>query len=96
MQLPVTVRATVIDGMDYRQPADSQERDDLTPSMRNALKVAAARERGQLCPVMGVKGRIGGGAERTILAALHDRGLINYFGPGIPIINDAGRAAVAA
>lgn len=70
---------------------------DLTPSMKKALETAAARDRGQLCPVIGATGRrIGGGAERTILAALTDRGLVDWFGPGIPIINDAGRAAVAA
>jgi hypothetical protein len=63
--------------------------------MKKALEAASKRERGQLCPVIGKSGRVGGGAESTLLKALTDRGLVDWFGPGIPIINDAGRAAVA-
>jgi hypothetical protein len=68
----------------------------MTPSMRVALETAACRERGNLCPVIGSKGRMHAAAEQMLLDALEKRGFIEYLGNrAVPVINDAGRSAIS-
>lgn len=67
----------------------------LSAPMLNALKRAAGRERGNVCPVAG---KCRAASEMSLLHALRRRGLIDGMdenGMGAPYINDAGRAAVA-
>lgn len=54
-----------------------------------ALKRAAKRKRGNLCPVVGVHAA----AETALLESLERRGLI-YLDGIVPRISDAGRIAV--
>ena len=61
----------------------------LSRAQIKALRKAANRVSGRLCPVVGVHAA----AETALLAALLRRGLI-VDGPA-PRINEAGRAAVA-
>ncbi len=72
----------------------------LTPAMVKALGRAAARERGNYCPVPSVHAN----AETMLLNALDRRGFIVWDNPeprfgnsgsGAPRITDAGRAAIA-
>jgi hypothetical protein len=56
--------------------------------MLKALKAAAARPRGTVCPIPGVHAA----AEKALLDAMWRRGLIEYDGP-IPYISKAGYSA---
>ena len=62
----------------------------MTPAMRKALRVAARRERGNVCPVVGVHSN----AETMLIEALYRRGWIDCT--RIPYITAAGRAAIEA
>lgn len=67
----------------------------LTKAMLRALKAAAQRERGTICPIRGVHGF----AEEALLQALIVRGLAEFSeerGPNIPVISATGRAAANA
>jgi hypothetical protein len=67
----------------------------VTTPMLKALTMAAKRERGNVCPIVGVHSN----AETMLLHALRRRCLIDGMdenGMGVPRINEAGRAAVAA
>jgi len=57
--------------------------------MLKALRNAAARERGNICPIAGLHAA----AETQLLAALDRRGLITWNG-AVPRISDAGRLTV--
>jgi hypothetical protein len=57
--------------------------------MIRALKAAAERPRGNMCPIAGVHAA----AETALLKALADRGLIDAHEGLIPMINRAGRNA---
>lgn len=59
--------------------------DRPTPAMHRALKAAAARPRGTVCPIPGVHAA----AETALLDAMLRRGLIEYDGQ-IPYISQAG------
>ena len=67
----------------------------LTKPQAKALRHAAKREGGNLCPVVGVFAN----AETMLLNALDRKGLIAWDGgqphKGAPRINSAGRAAIA-
>lgn len=66
----------------------------FTPAMLKALKRAAGRENGNVCPIVGVHAA----AEMSLLFALRRRGVIDGMdenGMGAPRINEKGRAAVA-
>lgn len=68
--------------------------DRLTRPMLMALRRAAKRERGNICPVAG---KCRAASEMSLLHALRRRGLITGMdenGMGAPYINDAGRAAI--
>jgi hypothetical protein len=70
----------------------------LTKAGRKALERAASRERGNICPIVGVHAN----AETVLLEALDRCGYIAWDGPapalphsrGAPRISDAGRAAL--
>ena len=72
----------------------------LTAAMTNALWVAAQRERGTLCPVIGRHGsKVNAAAEQAMLEALDRRGFIAWDGEphySIPRISEAGRGALIA
>jgi hypothetical protein len=66
----------------------------LSAPMQRALAGAAKRERGNVCPILGVHSN----AEMMLLHGLRRRGLIEGMdenGMGVPYISDAGRAAIA-
>lgn len=67
----------------------------VSPAMLKALKKAASREHGNICPVIGVHAA----AEDVLIEALDKRGFITWDGgeafKGAPRINEAGRAAIA-
>lgn len=62
----------------------------MSPAQRKALTKAASRERGSVCPIVGVHAH----AETLILQALERRGLIFWDGGHCPRISDAGRKAI--
>jgi hypothetical protein len=66
----------------------------ITEAQLYALKRAARRERGNLCP-----SALRGHSETLVLQALTNRGLIDWDSgvpfKGAPRINDAGREVVA-
>jgi hypothetical protein len=62
----------------------------MTPAARRALVAASKRERGTVCPIRGVHGI----AEEMLLGALERRGFVDHNN-GVPLITDAGRAALA-
>lgn len=63
---------------------------ELPKGMQHALKAAARRERGNICPIIGVHGA----AEDALIAAMEVRGFIVWDGRA-PRISQAGRDAAA-
>lgn len=67
----------------------------LSEAQMKALAKAASRERGNFCPIVGVRAA----AETALLTALDKRGFVQWDSGtpfhGAPRITDAGRAAVA-
>lgn len=63
----------------------------LSLTQFKVLSLAASRERGNVCPTVGVHAA----AQKAVLRALEKKGLI-YVDNYAPRINEAGRAAIAA
>lgn len=61
-----------------------------TAAQRSALKRAARRASGCLCPVT-----VYGQAEELLIDALVRKGWAAYSGKDVPLITDAGRAVAA-
>lgn len=67
----------------------------LSKAMLKALRNAASRERGNICPIAGVHAN----AEVMLLKAIEKRGFIEWDGDpwkSAPRVNDAGRTAAKA
>jgi hypothetical protein len=67
----------------------------LSPAQKRALRRAAARPAGNLCP-LGPRIDEHPISSQLLLDALERKGMIAYPTPGYPVITEAGRAAIAA
>ena len=72
------------------------DRREPSPAQAAALKKAALRPRGTLCPVIGARGfKVNAAAETALLESLYRRGWAENPNGCRPVITDAGRAAIA-